>query len=160
MTDWILRQARFDDVSPLTNLAITDGRIIALAPQLSLTADQEWDLAGRVVIPGLVDAHIHLDKTYFPLHNQSGTLLEAIEVWRANKRSRTQAQIQAAVRRALQTAVANGVTATFLLNGFVQLNGGLGIVFSPGNDGIVHSILFALVGLAFYQYHRRTQPML
>ena len=111
MTDWILRQARLDDVSPLTNLAITDGRIIALAPQLSLTADQEWDLAGRVVIPGLVDAHIHLDKTYFPLHNQSGTLLEAIEVWRANKRSRTQAQIQAAVRRALQTAVANGVTA-------------------------------------------------
>lgn len=57
-------------------------------------------------------------------------------------------------------SVANGVTATFLLNGFVALNGGLGSVFSPGNDGIVHSILFALVGLGFYQYNRRTQPML
>lgn len=57
-------------------------------------------------------------------------------------------------------SVANGVTATFLLNGFVQLNGGLGILFSPGNDGIVHSILFAVVGLGLYQYHRRTQPML
>lgn len=111
MTDWILRQARIDDVSPLTDLAITDGRITALAPQLSLTADQEWDLAGRVVIPGLVDAHTHLDKTYFPLHNQSGTLLEAIEVWRANKRNRSKAQIQATVRRALQTAIANGITA-------------------------------------------------
>lgn len=111
MTDWILRQARLDDVSPLTDLAITDGRITALAPQLSLTADQEWDLAGRVVIPGLVDAHTHLDKSYFPLHNQSGTLLEAIEVWRANKRNRSKAQIQATVRRALQTAIANGITA-------------------------------------------------
>lgn len=111
MTDWILRQARLNDVSPLTDLAITDGRITALAPQLSLTADQEWDLAGRVVIPGLVDAHTHLDKSYFPLHNQSGTLLEAIEVWRANKRNRSKAQIQATVRRALQTAIANGITA-------------------------------------------------
>lgn len=50
-------------------------------------------------------------------------------------------------------SVANGVTATFLLNGFVQLNGGLGILFSPGNDGIVHSLLFALVGLGLYRYH-------
>lgn len=60
----------------------------------------------------------------------------------------------------LMHSVANGVTATFLLNGFVQLNGGLGILFSPGNDGIVHSLLFALVGLAFYRYSRRTPSML
>lgn len=111
MTDWLLRHARLDDRSPLTDLAIAAGRITALAPQLPLTAAQEWDLAGRVVLPGLVDAHTHLDKTYFPLHNQSGTLLEAIEVWRANKRSRSQAQIGDTVRRALQTAVANGITA-------------------------------------------------
>lgn len=52
----------------------------------------------------------------------------------------------------LMHSVANGVTATFLLNGFVQLNGGLGILFSPGNDGVVHSLLFALVGLALYRY--------
>lgn len=57
-------------------------------------------------------------------------------------------------------SVANGVTATFLLNGFVQLNGGLGILFSPGNDGLVHSLLFALVGLAFYRYSRRTPSVL
>ena len=111
MTDWILRQARIDDASPLTDIAMTAGRITAIASHLPQTADQEWDLAGRVVIPGLVDAHTHLDKSYFPLHNQSGTLIEAIEVWRANKRSRSKAQIQATVRRALQTAIANGITA-------------------------------------------------
>lgn len=111
MTDWILRQARIDDTTSLTDIAIHEGRITALANPLPLTATQEWHLAGRVVIPGLVDAHTHLDKTYFPLHNQSGTLLEAIEVWRANKRSRSKAQIQATVRRALQTAIANGITA-------------------------------------------------
>jgi len=111
MTAWILRQARLTDAAPLTDIAIDAGHITALASQLPLTASNEWDLGGRVVLPGLVDAHTHLDKTYFPLHNQSGTLLEAIEVWRAHKRTRTKTQIQATVRRALQTAVANGVTA-------------------------------------------------
>lgn len=111
MTDWILRQARINDSTPLTDIAITEGRITAMAEALPFTAAQEWHLAGRVVLPGLVDAHTHLDKSYFPLHNQSGTLLEAIEVWRANKRNRSKAQIQATVRRALQTAIANGITA-------------------------------------------------
>lgn len=111
MTDWILRQARLTDSAPLVDIALAAGRITAIAGTLPLTAEQEWNVAGRVVLPGLVDAHTHLDKTYFPLHNQSGTLIEAIEVWRAHKRNRTKAQIQTTVRRALQTAVANGVTA-------------------------------------------------
>jgi cytosine deaminase len=111
MTEWILRQVRVADSTPLTDIAMTAGRITAIAPALTLTAANEWDVGGRVVLPGLVDAHTHLDKSYFPLHNQSGTLIEAIEVWRAHKRSRTKEQIQATVRRALQTAVANGVTA-------------------------------------------------
>ncbi|MBX3015624.1 MAG: amidohydrolase family protein [Caldilineaceae bacterium] len=111
MTDWILRQARLTDTEPLADLASEDGRITAVASHLPGTAAQEWDLAGRVVLPGLVDAHTHLDKTYFPQQNQSGTLLEAIELWRASKRSRSKAEIQATVRRALETAIANGITA-------------------------------------------------
>ena len=51
-------------------------------------------------------------------------------------------------------SVANAITATFLLDGFIKLNGGLGIVLSPGNDGIVHSILFGLVGFGLYRYRR------
>ena len=111
MTAWLLRQARLADSAPLSDIAIDAGCITDHAKQLLLTATNEWNLGGRVVLPGLVDAHTHLDKTYFPLHNQSGTLLEAIEVWSVQKRTRTKAQIQLSVRRALQTAVANGVTA-------------------------------------------------
>lgn len=109
--DWILRQARLADDQPLVDLALHNGRIAVIAPTVTASAHQEWDLAGRVVIPGLVDAHTHLDKSYVPTHNQSGTLLEAIDVWRQYKVTRTKADIERTVRRALQTAIANGVTA-------------------------------------------------
>lgn len=99
------------DTPTLVDLAIHHGRIVALAPTLAASATQEWDLAGRVVLPGLIDMHTHLDKSYIPTHNQSGTLLEAIEVWRAYKGTRTKSEIQTTVRRALRAAVANGVTA-------------------------------------------------
>jgi cytosine deaminase len=76
-----------------------------------LQAANVWDLQGRVVLPGLVDAHTHLDKTYSTIENQSGTLGEALDVWRRVKPSRSRAAVQAAARRALRAAVANGVTA-------------------------------------------------
>lgn len=49
-------------------------------------------------------------------------------------------------------SVANAITATLLLDGFVALQGLRGVLFSPGNDGILHSIVFALLGLALYRY--------
>lgn len=111
MVDWILRQAHITDDGPLVDIAIQAGRITVVGPTLPLTATETWDLQGRVVLPGLVDAHTHLDKTYAPTHNQSGTLREAIDVWRQIKRQRSNALIQASVRRALETAIVNGVTA-------------------------------------------------
>ncbi len=111
MVEWILRQARIADHAGLVDIALDRGYISALASQLPLCAAQEWDLQGRVVLPGLVDAHTHLDKSYFPITNHSGTLREAIAVWRASKRTRTRAEIETTVERSLQTAIANGVTA-------------------------------------------------
>jgi cytosine deaminase len=109
--DWILRRARLQDDTDLVDIALADGRIAAVGVELPGAAAQEWDIEGRVVLPGLVDAHTHLDKTYITIQNRSGTLLEAIEIWRQVKKTRTPAQIQAAARRALLAAIANGVTA-------------------------------------------------
>ncbi len=55
-------------------------------------------------------------------------------------------------------SAANAITATFLLNGFINLQGLSGVVFSPGNDGIIHSILFALAGVGLYEYRKRYTP--
>lgn len=110
-TQWILRNARIADDLPLTDIAIGDGKIAAIAPALSFTAEREWDLAGRVVSPGLIDIHCHLDKTYFSIPNQSGTLVEAIDVWRANKDHNMRNRVKTNARRALQQAIALGTTA-------------------------------------------------
>jgi cytosine/creatinine deaminase len=109
--DWLLRRARITDGSGLVDIAITGDRIAAVGPDLSHTATHIWDLESRVVLPGLVDLHTHLDKTFLTAPNLSGTLLEAIEIWRQVKLSRTYADFQMAARRALQSAIANGVTA-------------------------------------------------
>ena len=113
--DWLLTNARLSDRMELTNIAIADGRIAQISPAIPATATQRWDLHGRVVLPGLVEPHVHLDKTYlnssgsFP--NRSGTLWEAIDVWLVAKKQRSRADVQAAVRRALRSAIAHGVTA-------------------------------------------------
>ncbi|MEZ4834137.1 MAG: amidohydrolase family protein [Caldilineaceae bacterium] len=64
-----------------------------------------------VVLPGLVDCHTHLDKAYLGAVNHSGTLLEAIDVWRQEKLARGSKDVLSAARRALEQAMLNGVTA-------------------------------------------------
>lgn len=54
--------------------------------------------------------------------------------------------------------VVNGLSMPLILNGFIKLNGWLGVVFSPTNDGIVTSILLGLIGLALYRYRTKNTP--
>ncbi|MEZ4708099.1 MAG: amidohydrolase family protein [Caldilineaceae bacterium] len=83
-------------------MLIRAGRVERIGVDLPTPADntREWDLAGRVLLPGLVDLHTHLDKTYSTLENQSGTLLETIAVWGRFKQQRTPKELANVVRRA------------------------------------------------------------
>lgn len=63
--DLILRDVRILDVeagtlSTATDVAVTDGRVSAIAPELDATAPREIDGAGRVLGPGLWDSHVHV----------------------------------------------------------------------------------------------------
>jgi cytosine/adenosine deaminase-related metal-dependent hydrolase len=59
----ILRNVRPWD-GPLTDLRIEDGRIAAIGPQAPGNG-REIDGGGAIALPGLVEAHAHLDKTLF-----------------------------------------------------------------------------------------------
>lgn len=111
--EWLLKNARLQD--GLFDISIRKGRLTAVEPAstgLHLTeAKNVRDLDGRVVLPGLVDAHTHLDKTFSTLENGSGTLAEALEVWQRVGMTRTGDEIRSAATGAIKLAIANGVTA-------------------------------------------------
>lgn len=84
MTDRIFINAVSRDGSPL-ELAIAGGRFTAIAPDLPRSAGAEVvDLGGRLVLPGLVDGHIHLDKSFigdgWHPHRAAGSLRERLAV--------------------------------------------------------------------------------
>lgn len=49
----------------VADILVRDGRIAEIGPGLTADTAETVDLAGALVLPGLVDAHCHLDKTMF-----------------------------------------------------------------------------------------------
>ncbi|MBI5353591.1 MAG: CPBP family intramembrane metalloprotease [Chloroflexi bacterium] len=49
----------------------------------------------------------------------------------------------------------NALSMPLLLNGFIKLNGTLGAIFSPTNDGIITFTLLGLAGWMLYQYRMK-----
>jgi cytosine/creatinine deaminase len=80
-----------------------------------VSPDHEIDFGGRVLLPGFVESHCHLDKTMSlgseGLENTSGTLLEAIERWYPSKLSRSKDDFKRRATFALNQAIAKGTTA-------------------------------------------------
>ena len=60
--DLVLRGARLPDRDSPVDIVIADGRIAAIGVADG-AARETIDLAGRLVTPGLVEAHIHLGVT-------------------------------------------------------------------------------------------------
>jgi membrane protease YdiL (CAAX protease family) len=52
--------------------------------------------------------------------------------------------------------LANALTFALLAEGYVELSGGAGALLSPGTDGLLHAVLFALAGIGVYTYRVRT----
>ena len=64
MMDLVIRHARLSDriSDELTDIGVANGRIVAIGPLPS--ADVEvYDAEGRLACPGLIESHIHLDKS-------------------------------------------------------------------------------------------------
>src|SRR5258708_28083793 len=64
MFDRVFVNAVDADGNPL-NLAVHEGRFVAIGPECpGLDSAEVVDLAGHLVLPGFVDGHIHLDKSF------------------------------------------------------------------------------------------------
>jgi len=47
----------------LSDVAISDGRIVAMAPNLDIAAERVIDARGRVLAPGFIDVHTHVESS-------------------------------------------------------------------------------------------------
>jgi cytosine deaminase len=112
VADLVLRGARVPGREGLADIAIAGGHIAAVGGP-AWTAARTVDLGGAFVTPGLVDAHIHLDKALLTDRTEAvdGTLAEAIRVTGEAKQAFTVDDIQARARRVLDMAVRAGTTA-------------------------------------------------
>ena len=84
MLDLIIRNANLADGRRGVDIAIKDGKIVEVGPAIAADAGQAIDAAGRLVTAPFVDSHFHMDATLslgLPRMNQSGTLLEGIQIW-------------------------------------------------------------------------------
>jgi cytosine/creatinine deaminase len=91
-----------------------DGRITALMPAIPRgTAERVVDLHGKLVMPGLVDAHQHLDKsrTRRLVANPAGTLEGASAAYRTFAVSATREDIMRRAERTLDICLAHGTVA-------------------------------------------------
>jgi len=114
MTDLLLSGVRAWGAGPApTDIAIAGGRITAIGPGLPRDGAEVVDGSGCLAIPGLVDAHAHIDKTLWgtPWHpHQAGpTLLDKITNERTVlKTLGLSAEVQSA--RLVRHMVARGTT--------------------------------------------------
>jgi cytosine deaminase len=131
--DLILRNARLaSDAGAPIDIGIAGGRIVALAPQLAAHAE-ELDVGGRLVSPGFVETHLHLDKSCIldRCRSERGDLDEAIrEVARA-KAAFTPEDVYARAKRTLERCILNGTTH---IRTHLEVDPGIGL---RGLEGIL-----------------------
>jgi cytosine deaminase len=100
----------------LYDIEIDGNRIIKVSKasgKSSTRRGDDIDARGRLVIPPLINLHFHLDTT-MSLNsirpNESGTLLEGIEIWAERKKKITIEDVMARAERAIKLMVAHGTT--------------------------------------------------
>ena len=114
MLDLLLRNATLPDGRREMDIAVKDGRIAEVAKEIDAEARSSIDVEGKLVTPPFVDSHFHLDSTLSAGRkriNQSGTLLEGIDIWADLVKELTPEDIKDRARRLCHWSIARGCLA-------------------------------------------------
>jgi cytosine deaminase len=111
--DLILRNARVAGAEdkPPVDIGIEAGRIAAIEPGLAAEG-REIDVDGRLVTPGFIETHIHLDKSCIldRCKSEKGDLDEAIEEVATAKKNFTPDDVRERAVRTLEKSILQGTT--------------------------------------------------
>jgi len=117
MVDTVLRNARVFGETNVTDIAIEDGVIVDRGSDLDHVSGQELDLNGRLVVPGFVDPHVHLDIALMNSWQVPGRVEPYLSHYGLNdslekrRKKFTSEDIQHRASAALELASRHGVTA-------------------------------------------------
>jgi cytosine deaminase len=112
--DLILRNAcvagAAEDAAPV-DIGVEGGKIVHIGPRLP-AGGREIDVDGRLVSPGFVETHIHLDKSRLldRCRSDEGTLQEAIAQVAAAKKAFTAEDVHRRAAATLEQAILQGTT--------------------------------------------------
>jgi cytosine deaminase len=109
--DLILRNARIaDGPGGPVDIGIKDGRFAAIGVNLPKGDAPDQNLNGRLLVPGFVETHIHLDKSCLlgRCNCEKGTLEEAIGEVAKAKKEFTEDDVYARASQTLEKALKNG----------------------------------------------------
>jgi 5-methylthioadenosine/S-adenosylhomocysteine deaminase len=128
---------RFDIVEG--DVSIKDGRIAAIAPNISDRHDRVIDARGGYILPGFIQTHIHLCQTLFRGFADDLPLMDWLRtrVW-PMEAAHTPATLRAATRLATTELLASGTTAVLTMETVHDTD----VVF----EGVAESGLRATIG--------------
>jgi cytosine/creatinine deaminase len=110
----VIRNVRLRGRDGAVDVAIDGERIAAVEPAIEVSAEREYDGAGRLLVAGFVNIHQHLDKCMLGdvmRPNRSQTLQEAIHITWDHKRGYTVEEIAARASHVVEEAIRHGTTA-------------------------------------------------
>ena len=114
MLDYIIRNVKLPGKAGAFDLGINDGVFVEIGESLQEKGQREFDGKGYLATPPFVDSHFHMDATLslgLPRLNQSGTLLEGIQIWGELKPELTAEALKSRALELLNWSVAKGTLA-------------------------------------------------
>ncbi|MDD3311405.1 amidohydrolase family protein [Pseudodesulfovibrio sp.] len=111
MLDLLVKNAVIHGTNGRVDIACQDGRIVEVGPAIAGEAVEVIDAGGNLVTPPFVESHFHMDATLsmgMPRLNESGTLLEGIQVWGELKPLLTPEGIKERALKLCSWAIAKG----------------------------------------------------
>ena len=126
--DLVIRNACIlqEDELRIADIGIHGATIGAISPALNAEGP-EIDAAGCLVVPGMIETHIHLDKTCIldRCSIKEGTVAEAVRETAAVKRNFTVEDVYARGKRTLERCIGHG---TMHMRTHVELDPGIGMI--------------------------------
>ena len=114
MTQLLIKNAKLRNTNRQSDLLIDRGKFQKIGTGIKAAPDaQVIDADGNLVCPPIADPHVHLDAVLvaglLTRKNQTGTLLEAIDIWGEWREHLTTDLLKTNARKVIDWYIANGV---------------------------------------------------